>query len=246
VQVIVVLPAYNESSGIASLIQNIQNALSEAHLAHRVLVVDDGSTDESPRILTGLTRSVSKLQVVRHEVNQGLGAAIRDGLHIAAEAAEDDDIIVTMDADETHAPALILRMVASLREGYDVVIASRYQPGSRVVGLPAWRELLSTGASTIFRAVFPIRGVRDYTCGYRGYRASILKGAIAQYGASFVDQEGFACMVDILLKIRGSGAVFGEVPMVLRYDRKHGASKMHVGKTIVSTLKLLVRRRLGY
>lgn len=215
-------------------------------MAHRVLVVDDGSTDDSPTILTDLARSVSELQVVRHDVNQGLGAAIRDGLHTAAEGAAEDDIIVTMDADETHAPALILRMVASLREGYDVVIASRYQPGSRVVGLPVWREVLSIGASTIFRAVFPIRGVRDYTCGYRGYRASVLKGAIAQYGASFVDQEGFACMVDILLKLRGSGAVFGEVPMVLRYDRKHGASKMHVGKTIASTLKLLVRRRLGY
>lgn len=215
-------------------------------MEHRILVVDDGSTDDSLSLLTKLKQSVDGLQMLRHESNQGLGAAIRDGLYTAAGEAQNDDIIVTMDADETHAPALILRMVASLREGFDVVIASRYRPGSRVVGLSAWREWLSAGASALFRAVFPIRGVRDYTCGYRAYRASVLKGAIAQYGASFIDQEGFTCMVDILLKLRGTGAVFGEVPMVLRYDRKQGASKMRVGKTIASTLQLLARRRLGY
>ena len=245
-EIIVVLPAYNESSGIASLLDSISGALSEARLNYRLLVIDDGSTDDTGAILAEVSRSLPELHVMRHAVNQGLGAAIRDGLQTAAEMAAEDDIIVTMDADETHAPPLILRMVASLREGYDVVIASRYQPGSRVVGLSWWREVLSVTASALFRIVFPIRGVRDYTCGYRGYRARVLQAAIGQYGARFVDQEGFSCMVDILLKLRGSATVFGEVPMVLRYDRKRGASKMHVGKTIATTLVLLFKRRFGY
>jgi len=104
---------------------------------------------------------------------------------------------------------------------------------------------MSRFGSLLFRVVLPIPGVRDYTCGFRAFRASVLQGAIAEYGRGFVDQEGFQSMVDILLKLRGRGLVFGEVPMVLRYDRKEGASKMDVRRTTTATLRLMLRRRLG-
>jgi dolichol-phosphate mannosyltransferase len=132
-----------------------------------------------------------------------------------------------------------------IAEGYDVVIASRYQPGSRTVGVPLSRRAISWAGSMLFRIVLPVQGVRDFTCGYRAYRAAVIQAAIAEYGPAFVDQEGFQCMVDILLKLRGRPLIFGEVPMVLRYDRKQGASKMDVGTTAAATLGLLLRRRLG-
>jgi dolichol-phosphate mannosyltransferase len=68
---------------------------------------------------------------------------------------------------------------------------------------------------------------------------------MARYGASFVDQDGFPCMVDMLLKLRGMPLIFGEVPLILRYDLKQGASKMPLARTAVQTLGLLVRRRIG-
>jgi dolichol-phosphate mannosyltransferase len=105
--------------------------------------------------------------------------------------------------------------------------------------------MLSSGASTLLRLLFPTTGIRDYTCGYRAYRASVLKRAIAQHGQAFVDQDGFQCMVDILLKLRNQRCVFGEVPIVLRYDRKQGESKMKVARTVFATLRLVAARRFG-
>jgi dolichol-phosphate mannosyltransferase len=94
------------------------------------------------------------------------------------------------------------------------------------------------------RTVFPIRGVRDFTCGFRAYRASALHAAVSRYGDAFANQEGFQCMVDILLRLRTLDLVFGEVPFLLRYDRKGGESKMNVWRTATQTLRLLVERRM--
>ncbi len=163
----------------------------------------------------------------------------------AAAAAKLRDIIVTMDADDTHTPGLVLRMVRMIGEGHDVVIASRYRSGTRTIGVQLYRRLLSYGGSLLFKLFFPIRGVKDYTCGYRAYRAAVLQEAIQQFGKNFLDQEGFHCMIDILLKLYRMNLVFGEVPMVLRYDLKEGESKMNVRRTIVNTLQLIIKRRFN-
>ena len=238
------LPAYNEEANLGKLLQRIQDALEESFLQYHVFVVDDGSRDRTADILRDCSARMPRT-VNRHEVNQGLGATIRDGLYLAAQAASENDVIVTMDSDETHTPGLILRMVRMIREGHDVVIASRYQPGSRVYGLSLPRRAISRLASVLCRVVFPTPGVKDFTCGYRAYRAAALKQAVARYGDAFVRADGFQCMVDILLKLRRMDLVFGEAPLILRYDLKRGASKMKVFRTARQTLALLVRRRLG-
>jgi dolichol-phosphate mannosyltransferase len=114
------------------------------------------------------------------------------------------------------------------------------------VGVPPVRRFLSYAASLLFRIVYPIKGVRDFTCGYRAYRASVLREATMRYRQEFVDQDGFQCMVDILLKLSRMNLRFGEVPLTLRYDRKSGKSKMRVLRTIYKTLILLLWRRLGF
>ncbi len=243
-QVLVVLPAFNEALCIGRLLAHIAEDMEEAGQAYRVVLVDDGSTDDTAAIVDEFAARMP-IDLHRHEENRGLGATLRDGLLAAASIAGPRDIIVTMDADDTHTPGLILRMTRMIREGYDVIIASRYRPGSRSLGVPLYRRLLSSAGSVLFRLVFPIRGVKDYTCGYRAYRAEVIKDALAQYGDAFLDQDGFQCMVDVLLKLRRMPLIFGEVPFVLRYDIKEGASKMHVGRTIWRTIALMGRRRLG-
>lgn len=243
-RVLVVLPAYNEEARLARLLDRIDEALDEAGFPYQVVLVDDGSRDGTARIASEWSERLP-IVVKRHPVNMGLGATIRDGLLAAAELARDGDVVVTMDADDTHTPGLIRRMVRMIAEGHDVVIASRYQPGARVVGVPLTRRLLSYVASLLFRVLLPIRGVRDFTCGYRAYRAEVIKDAIAEYGPAFVEQDGFQCMVDILLKLRRRHLIFGEVPLILRYDLKAGASKMNVPRTVAFTLALMARARLG-
>jgi len=242
--VIVVLPAYNEEQTLPPLLEAIREAMEENSISYRVIVVDDGSTDGTAN---AVDKAQDRIPVMRvdHAVNRGLGEAVRTGLLRSLEGASDRDIIVTMDSDNTHAPGLIARMVRDIREGNDVVIASRFRPGARVIGVPLYRRVISRVGSTLFRLFFPTPNVRDFTSGYRAYRAGILKRAFGIYGEQFVAESGFSCMVDILLKLRGLEAIISEVPLILRYDRKLGVSKMLVYRTIRDTLVVIVTRRLG-
>jgi len=241
--VIIILPAFNEEKALGDLLRAIGDTMTHEGTEYRVVVVNDGSADRTTDVAEELAATMP-ITVIEHEQNRGLGESIQTGLVHAAEHAHAGDTIVTMDADNTHTPALIHRMVRTLREGNDVVIASRYRPGARIKGVPGYRKVLSRVANLAFRLLFPTPNVRDFTSGYRGYRGGILKQAFSTYGDEFVSQSGFSCMVDILLKLRRLDAIMCEVPLVLRYDFKPDASKMVVLRTIGTTLRLMLTRRL--
>jgi dolichol-phosphate mannosyltransferase len=240
----VVLPAHNEEDSIGPLLDSLLRELGADYPDFAVLVVNDGSTDRTAAIVRDYEDS-GRVQLLDRPANRGLAETLRTGLLAAVGQARADDIVVVMDADNTHPAGLVFRMTRLIREGNDVVIASRYREGSRSRGLTLRRKALSRAASLLFRTVFPTPGVRDYTCGYRAYRAGMLMELVDRHGQEFISERGFACMVDILLRLREQGAIFSEVPLVLRYDRKGGPSKMKVLRTIRETLLLLVRRRLG-
>ena len=241
-KVLVTLPAYNEEESLPELLERIGEAFADSDLPYEVVIVNDGSKDATAKIVEQFSLQMP-IHLVNHVVNQGLGTTIRDGLREAAERADERDIIVTMDADNTHPPGLIPRMVQMIHEGCDVVIASRFENGGTVTGVPFNRHLLSFGARVLFTVMFPTKGVRDYTSGYRAYRVSVIRDAFEKYGDGFVGEKGFSCMADILLKLRKQNCVFGEAPLRLRYDLKGGESKMQVFKTIWLTIKLLFRQR---
>jgi dolichol-phosphate mannosyltransferase len=240
----ILLPAYEEQANLPALLADVRATLAAwpgGAPPHRVVVVDDGSRDATAEVARGVEGL--DLVVLVHEVNRGLGAAMRTGIeHVLAEG-DDDDLLVSMDADHTHPPELMPGMVAKAGAGADLVIASRYQPGARVEGLDRLRTAISGMASWLLRVWFP--GARDYTCGYRCYRVSLLRWGARRYGEAFLNQSGFAVMVDLLLKLRRRARRIEEVPLVLRYDRKRSTSKMKVFSTAVTTLRLLWRRFRG-
>lgn len=239
--IVLVLPAYNEEGNLGRLLKRVEDTQHVLPVPIRVLLVDDGSTDGTAQVAQTF-RGQIEVEVLRHGDNRGLAAAIKTGLSGALErATSDDDVIISMDADDTHSPALFPRMLACTREGYDLVIASRFTAGARVRGLTWPRKLFSVGASYIFRLLAPMEGVHDYTCGYRAYRAPFLRNVWDRYGEAITTESGFSCMADILLKCRDADAIAVEVPLILRYDRKEGASKMRVGRTITDTLRMLLR-----
>lgn len=240
----VVLPAYNEADGLPMLLERIRRVFSDNGKPYHVIVVDDASTDDTADVAVDYSSSMP-VSLVQHIKNQNLPGALRSGLTAAVGLAQEGDVIVTMDGDDTHPPAFINPLLQKIEEGYDVVTASRYQVGSRVVGVPKFRVLMTYGAKLLFQAIMPIPGVRDYTCGYRAYRFSVLKETMDHYGDEFVSEKGFSCMADVLLKMRKFKYVFGEVPFLLRYDQKQGLSKMNVGRTVSMSLKLLLKRRFG-
>jgi dolichol-phosphate mannosyltransferase len=240
----IALPAYNEENSLPPLLAQIEAALEPAGIDYGVIVVDDGSRDATASIAREAS-TCGPVELITHVKNQGLAAAIRTGLNAAVARSGSNDIIVTMDCDDTHPPRLIPQMLDAINDGRDVVIASRFQPGAKVVGVPASRMIYSIGAKWMFRTLFPIYGVRDYTCGYRAYRAEAIRAAAQLYGDQLITETGFSCMADLLLKLRRLPLEMSEIPLELRYDRRGGASKMRVFRTIRQTLMLMVRRKLG-
>jgi len=239
----IAMPAYNEGPRLPTLLDRWEAVSPGFERSRRYVVVDDGSTDATANVLKAFAAD-HPLDVITHSPNQGLGVSLRDLLRFVADRAGDNDVIVTMDADNTQPPELLPTMLERLETtGCDVVIASRYRPGARVDGLALLRRAMSFGARLAFQLAFPITGVRDYTCGHRLYRASIIKRAFDVYGVRFCDRPGFECTADILLRIARLGATFQEVPLALDYAAKRSSSHMRVGHTVRQTLALMLHRR---
>lgn len=240
---VVVLPAFNEATALPRLLRRLADACGREV---RVLVVDDGSTDRTAEEVTALQPMLPNLRLMSHGRNRGLGAALLSGWQDALNALPDSGIVATMDADDTHDPALLGPMVALIRAGDDVAIASRFAPGGGEVGLSLPRRVLSAGARVVLSALRRIPGVRDYTCGYRAYRASLLRRALGVYGCDgLITTAGFACTAEVLLKLAGLGARCAEVPLVLHYEMKAGRSKMRIGRTLLGYAHLLRVTRRG-
>ena len=224
----VVLPAYNEAADLPILLERMVQVLNNAALNYRIVVVDDGSIDET----AGLVRNAAlryPVELIQHPMNFGLGAALRTGL---GANHEDGDVLVVMDADNSHDPQLIIPMLQRIDDGYDVVIASRFQNGGQMIGVPWHRVLLSQLASWALRSIFRLPGVKDYSSGFRAYRVSALSRMRGIYGNEIVTENDFACMLELLVRLGHSGAKITEIPLVLRYDLKNSASKMRIFRTI--------------
>jgi len=242
--IVIVLPAYNEVDSIGGLLQGFCEAFEEERWDWRIILVDDGSSDGTGEAARSFQHKIN-LEIITHPRNRGLSESLKTGLIRAVKSSSNKDSIVTMDSDGSHLPGLLFRMVRLLKEGHDVVIASRYRNGSRIRGVSLFRRFLSTGAAVLCKTTFPIRGVRDYTCGYRAYRATLIKKAFTDYGIELISEPGFSCMVELLLKLNKYDPIITEVPFILRYDLKLSESKMDIKATIQQTLWLLLKTRLG-
>jgi dolichol-phosphate mannosyltransferase len=240
----VVLPAYNEAGSLPPLLTRLGALAETGSVLLTVWVVDDGSSDGTADLARARYAGLD-VRVVTHAVNLGLGQAVHSGVRAVLADAGDDDVLVVMDADDTHDVALIPLLRQELERGADIAIASRFVAGGDDATAPAFRRALSRGAAALFRIAVPLDGVHDFTSGYRAYRVSLLRRAVGHYGERLVEEQGFACMVELLLKLRHCHPVVVEVPLVLRYDRKQGASKLRLKRTIGQYLKLLARDRLA-
>ncbi len=228
------LPAYNEELAIQSLLERVADVPFDL----RVIVVDDGSVDATAEVVA----RHAHVHLVRHNHNRGLGEAFRTLFGVALAEATADDLLVTMDADNTMDPELIAAMLNEVAEGSDIVIASRFANG-REVGVPPLRRLLSRLAWLTLQSSFAVPNVRDYTCGYRMYRVSLLQ-KLARSRPDFFESNGFTATVELLLNLSALNPKISEVPLVLRYDRKLGHSKMKVVTTVFQYLGLVVRSKL--
>lgn len=227
------LPAYNEEVALPRLVRKFVNEMSRLGEPYQFVVLDDGSSDATVRNAEQLANE-APLVLLKHEKNKGLGETMRDGMEYLAKTAAAEDVIVTLDCDDTHEPQFFPAALKKLREGYDVVILSRFCEGGGEQGLSFIKSVLSRGAGIFLQIFFPIRGVKEFSCGYRVCRASILKKAMETYGRDFIRlaQWGFVVTPEILIRFRMLGARITESPFTLRYDQKPTPSKNNSLRTI--------------
>ena len=237
----ILLPVYNEGKSIDPLLKRIKTGMENRSFAYQVIVYNDGSTDNTIDVLKQNKYGIP-LKIIGKDQNEGLGFALFSLIkEVIRSSADEDDIAIVLDSDNTHNPEHVYQMVNKIRDGFDVAIASRYLRDSRIIGVTKFRQFLSISASWMMRMLFPIKGVKDYTCGYRAYSIKCLRKAYEKFGDKLIEEKGFACMAELLIKLRTMGILAVEVPLVLRYDRKGGESKMKIMKTIKRTLLMVSR-----
>lgn len=240
----ILLPCYNEEKNIKALTRDWLEELKllPSELDYHIVIIDDGSSDHTKEILLELNKE-SCITAIIHTRNRGLGEALNTGIRYVLKQ-KDAKYLCIMDADQTHRPKYIHDMLAKMkRDALGCVIASRYQDNASVEGLSFNRILLSECAKYIYKAAFRVKGVRDYTCGYRLYDVKYLKKIKQRYGERVIKESSFACMAELLYKLACNGCTFGEVPFVLKYQLKDGTSKMNVLRTTRRSLATIIKLR---
>lgn len=222
----ILLPAYNESPSLPRLLPRVKEACAERNMDWVALVLDDGSTDDTWQVLQDL-KSEYPIVSLQHRINRGLGETERDLFEYVAAEADEEDIALRLDCDDTHDPRFFISMLDALNN-VDVVVASRFQEGGGQDGVHGYRLFLTMAASMYMRILFPIKNIKDYSCGFRAYRARILKDAVTVFGNNFIQMKGlgFTSTLETIVKLNLLGARFSEVPFHLHYARKASPSKM--------------------
>lgn len=237
----VIIPVYNEGRSIYSLLEQFDSFAKLFKLKFNLVVVNDNSSDDSQLYIDKAIKDFRlDINCIKHKANLGLHGSLTTGFN-SLKSINDEDIIITLDGDNTHNPHLIREFIYKINEGADIVIASRYCEQSRVYGLSKLRHLLSIGAKFLYSIRWRIPGVKDYTCNFRGYKGWLISKANEVYGDKFITEKGFTATTEILKKINKFKPIIVEVPMILKYSNKENASNMNVFKTIVQTIKILFK-----
>ena len=226
-RVVMVIPTYNESMNLAWIV----GRLRAAHPGIDVMVVDDNSPDGTGKVADELAAEDPQVTVVHRTEKAGLGAAYIHGFRVALERGY--DVIGEMDADGSHQPEQLHRLLDALREA-DLVIGSRWVPGGSVVNWPKSRELLSRGGNLYVRMLLGVQ-VRDATAGFRLFR----RGTLEAIDIDTVQSTGYVFQTDMAWRTLQAGLRVVEVPIEF-IERERGDSKMS-GSVASESLKRITR-----
>src|SRR5918912_2159787 len=218
-RVAVVLPMYNEADNVAALLERLGAVRDQSDLDLVALAIDDGSRDATYVRLTKLAPRFPFLRISRHPRNRGMAATLRTGIARAlAERGPAVDALAFMDADLTHAPEDLPRLLQPIADDRaDFVLGSRYVPGGRMRGVPWARRAISIVGNAAVRRVLGVP-LGDLTSGFRAARADVFR-AIA------LEEHGFGIQLEGTVKAYRAGFRLAEVPITLGV-RKNGYSKM--------------------
>jgi dolichol-phosphate mannosyltransferase len=213
--VAIILPTYCEAENIGDIIHAIENLKFNSTL----LVVDDSSSDETQNIVRNLKEKNKKILLLKRPQKMGLGTAITDGFRFLLSLPNPPKYIVTMDADYSHNPQDIPRLLNLAEKGCDLVIGSRYCQKGQVKGWNSTRLLISKVANKITGKIIKLP-LNDFTSGFRCYSKGYLTKALPQ-----LHSETYEIQIETLRQAKLQNSKIGEIPIVFE-NRKKGKSKL--------------------
>jgi dolichol-phosphate mannosyltransferase len=224
---IALVPTYNESENIAPLLEKILATRPDTH----VLIIDDASPDGTAGRVRGHTAFGERVHLLERKGKLGLGSAYREGFDWAI--ARGYDACLEIDADLSHDPADIPRLIAALDAGADAAIGSRYLEGVRVINWPEHRLLLSAGASRYVRLCTGLP-LTDATSGFKALRVSALQAI----DRSLLRADGYGFQIELHWLLWAAGCRLVEVPIVFT-ERRAGQTKMSAGIAVEAAGRVL-------
>jgi len=227
----IIIPTFNEAKEIKNTLLTIDRTLHKKIYEHQFVIVDDGSTDTTVNILSALEKKLP-LVCLRHKVNKGPGEAFRTGLTEVCRISKGNDYIITIEADNTNDARSLKPMLKKLKN-FDVVCASRYTKSGGYRDFPIKRYIFSIGANFLLRALFPIKGISDYTIFFRGYKIKAIRDGFRAYKEKFIQFSGFVGNAEILVHLRNLNLKMSEVPTTFYYKNRRSKSRMKIVKNLI-------------
>ena len=212
-----ILPTYNEAQNVEAVVRASLDRLAETGGQHTVLIVDDNSPDGTGRVADRLAEKLSEVRVLHRATKDGLGRAYLAGFAMALDNGA--ELIMEMDADFSHDPADIPRLVAAAGAA-DLVLGSRYVPGGGVESWGLLRRAVSWGGCAYARLLLGVP-VRDLTGGFKCFNRRVLEGI----DLSGVHANGYGFQIELTYRAVKAGFTVAEVPILFR-ERRTGKSKM--------------------
>jgi dolichol-phosphate mannosyltransferase len=213
-EVLVIVPTYNERDNV----EPITTAILAAEPRCDVLVVDDNSPDGTGQLADEMAARQPRIKVLHREKKQGLGKAYLHAFRWALEHGY--QFVLEMDADFSHDPKYLPRLIDEAKNGADLVLGSRYVDGGGTVNWGPLRKLISRGGSLYARSILGV-DVRDLTGGFKCFRRSVLEAL----DLDSVKSTGYAFQIELTYRALKAGFNVREVPIVFE-DRRVGQSKM--------------------
>ncbi|NUN16514.1 MAG: glycosyltransferase family 2 protein [Myxococcales bacterium] len=237
-RIVVVLPAWNEEKSLGALIENIYKTICRSEAIHVLfVVVNDGSRDRTGDVARDAKKRYP-VELLEHEVNQGLGAALKTGLSYAANITDPGDIVVTTEADGTQPAEKLAELVDKIKGGADLAVATPLADETGFRGVPAYRRFLSRGANLLYQFLFPMDGLDDYTNLVRAFRADLLHKTVQRFGSDWISRAGFEAVPELILNMRTLAPRVEQVPLVIDFSQLNRGSSMRVLSTIRDSLTL--------
>ncbi len=214
-QVAIILPTYCEAGNIADIIDTIENL----RLNSTLVVIDDSSPDGTQKIVRELKEKYKNIILLNRPRKMGLGTAIRDGFQFLLSLPKQPKYIVTMDADYSHNPKDIPKLLKLAKKGYDLVIGSRYCEKGKVKGWKLSRLLISKAANKITGILIKLP-LKDFTSGFRCYSKEYIKKALPR-----LHSQTYEIQIETIRQAKLQNSKIGEIPIIFE-NRKKGKSKL--------------------